>query len=232
MTPNDDDPNPWIFGNDMTINGCQGLRASAPASSASGTTGNTGKPPASDRQPPAEDPNAKTQRKHSNSSSSSDSDQTSSEDNQDIIKNLRNDVLKPGRYSFGNAGPYQWPSALSREYQMGSSPSQTIPGLNVPRSMCPELDDSLRAEYRASVADDSPKLRGQGQKSTAKMKPESSKCKGPSDPPGPTDQRGPIVEDEIIQQYPRGTQSAAQRYRQNDTDDEPEEDAETDEEPF
>jgi hypothetical protein len=98
--------------------------------------------------------------------------------------------------------------------------------------MRPELDDSLLAEYRASVAGDSPKLRGQGQKSTVKMKPESSKPKEPSDPPGATDQRGSIVEDEIIQQDPRGTQSAALGYRQIDTDDEPEEDAETEEEPF
>jgi hypothetical protein len=59
MSPSGDDPNPWYFGNEMTINGCQGWRSSASASPANDST-KPGKPRTSDRQPVPEDPNATT----------------------------------------------------------------------------------------------------------------------------------------------------------------------------
>jgi hypothetical protein len=55
MPPSGGDPNPWYFGNEMTIDGCQGWQPSA--SSANGSA-SSGKPPASDGRLPPDNPSA------------------------------------------------------------------------------------------------------------------------------------------------------------------------------
>jgi hypothetical protein len=67
-----------------------------------------------------------------------------------------------------------------------------------------ELENSLPAEFHASMTMGSPEAHGQGQRSTAEINPESSKRHGLRNPSRPIDQRGPIVEDESIQQYRQG----------------------------
>ncbi|KAE9369316.1 hypothetical protein N431DRAFT_380169 [Stipitochalara longipes BDJ] len=229
MSSNGEDPNPWYFGNEMTIDGCQGWRNSAPASSANGDTSNSGKPPASDGQPPAQDPNANTGagrrrslRKHKNSPSVSDN-------RQGAFQSLRDDVPKPDQYTFSNGDPNQRPSsALSREHQLKSSPGQRIPEQGIPRSWDLQLDTTLIAEYCAKRDKDSPQSQGQGQELTTGMEPESSKFhQGARDSLEPKDQQGPRT----IEQHPQETESPAQEYRQPDTDHSQEDDAETDEEP-
>ncbi|KAH8789938.1 hypothetical protein F5882DRAFT_103309 [Hyaloscypha sp. PMI_1271] len=232
MSPSGEDPNPWYFGNEMTINGCQGCGSSASASPANDST-KPGKPPTSDRQQVPEDPNATTgtschapTRKHRKSSGAP-------TDSRNTSQGLKAEIIENEQYTWYSASSPRAPSsALSRGYLVGSFSGQVIREENVPRSAYPRLDNTLRAEYYSSISSSSPDVRTQEQDLTPGSNPENvTPHQGTNNSPGSMDQQGPNVQRRLPKQRnARDIKDPAAEYRQLDIDQDLEENADTDEE--
>jgi hypothetical protein len=115
---------------------------------------------------------------------------------------------------------------------MGSFSGQVIRGESVPRSACLQLDNTLMAEYYSSIASSSPDVRTQEQDLTPGSNPENvTPHRGTINPPGSMDQQGPNVQRRLPkQQNAPDMKHPAAEYRQLDIDQDPEENADTDEE--
>lgn len=134
--------------------------------------------------------------------------------------------------SYNTSSPQAPSSALSRGYPVGSFSGQVIREENVPRSAYPRLDKTLLAEYYSSISSSLPDVRTQEQDLTRGSNPENvTPHQRTNNSPGSMDQQGPNVQRRLRkQQNAPDMKDPAAEYRQLDIDQDPEENADTDEE--
>jgi hypothetical protein len=146
---------------------------------------------------------------------------------------MKKDILDNNEYKLYNETSAERLSLpLSRGYRVGKFPGQSIQGHSIPRSACPQLDNTLLAEYYASISANLADVRPQEQDSTPRSQADNVILpQGINDSPESEDGRGPYEQRRAPkQQNTPDFKGPTVEHRQLDIDQDSEQDADTDSE--